>query len=878
MKTCMDNKSPNRSDPAVTKKLIFQILLPAWLFVCFTTSSCSNNSGNNGDADIDTDTDTDTDANTDMVLENGGFSIRVSRSKSSISLESPEKPLLVFESSGIQLGRVRKVTDNTSYDPWPLKASPDELIAPYTPPKGLAWLAAKDIIPADKRDRSASVQLSFDGGIRADLEISMNEEQGSFTLDLVPKDGFDNVAYFRLKPRCDPAEGLYGLGGHLDDVNHRGRVRAMQLEMDASVESGYNEIHVPVPLLIGTTGWGIFVESLYPGVFGVADRQDDVIDIIYGTGTASNKGIRFHLFSADDPLDITNQYYKITGYPKLPAPWALGPWVWRDEVKDQEQVLSDITTMRNLDLACSGYWIDRPYASGVNSFDFDPAMFDDPQAMIDQAHNLGYRMALWHTPYLDKNDPSVADLRKIADENNYFPPVHGITSKWGAPIDLTNPDAYSWWQTLIDRYTDMGIEGFKLDYAEEVVLGLPGARNKWEFFDKSDERTMNHVYQKLYHRVYAEKLPNDGGFLLCRTGMYGDQVNGTIIWPGDLDATMTERGEPFTEHGGQKVDSGVGGLPASLLYGLSLGVSGFPFYGSDTGGYRSSPPDKETFMRWFEQTALSSVMQIGTSSNDVAWEFTKDNGFDQEVLDNYRIYVRLHLRLFPYEWTLANNMLKDGRPIERPLGMQYPEMGVHPKYTYMFGDDLLVSPVVKKGATQKDVFFPEGSWIDWWNGKTFQQGERTVDAPLDKLPLFIRIGALVPMLRPTIDTLAPTTEPGKVDSYVTDPGILYVRVAAGADGSFTVFDETKLSQKKNTSGMEIGAQPGSKFKKGFWFEIMGLGSKVPKTVSDNSESLKKAADIDSLGSSESGWFLETERSGVLHVKVAAGKHQIEIRY
>ena len=144
----------------------------------------------------------------------------------------------------------------------------------------------------------------------------------------------------------------------------------------------------------------------------------------------------------------------------------------------------------------------------------------------------------------------------------------------------------------------------------------------------------------------------------------------------------------------------VGGLPASVVYGLSLGPSGFPFYGADTGGYRHSPPDKETFTRWFEQTALSSVMQIGTSTNDVAWEFDPETGFDAEMLDWYRIYVRLHLRLWPYEWTLARNIAEDGRPIQRPLGLQYPQLGEHPDDIYMFGDDLLVAPVLERGQRE----------------------------------------------------------------------------------------------------------------------------------------------------------------------------------
>src|SRR5262249_13883847 len=156
---------------------------------------------------------------------------------------------------------------------------------------------------------------------------------------------------------------------------------------------------------------------------------------------------------------------------------------------------------------------------------------------------------------------------------------------------LTNPDAYAWWQDLVRNYTNMGVEGFKLDYAEDVVPGLTNGRNVWEFYDGSDERTMHEGYTLLYHQVYQETLPAEGSFLLCRHGTWGDQVNASVIWPGDLDASFAKNGEMVDDY------VSVGGLPATVIAGLSLGASGYPFFGADTGGYLHSPPDKELFTR-----------------------------------------------------------------------------------------------------------------------------------------------------------------------------------------------------------------------------------------------------------------------------------------
>jgi alpha-D-xyloside xylohydrolase len=457
--------------------------------------------------------------------------------------------------------------------------------------------------------------------------------------------------------------------------------------------------------------------------------------------------------------------------------------------------------------------------------------------MIKEIHDLGFRLALWHTPYIDEKDPATAALLDEAKSQGYFPPRTGIVANnWSAPLDFTNPAAYQWWQGLIRRYAQLGIEGYKLDYAEDVVLGFSGTRNVWQFHDGSDERTMHSLYQLLYHKVYAETLPEDGGFLLCRAGAHRDQVLARVIWPGDLDADLVSHREAVEKNGERYV--AVGGLRASMIYGLSLSASGYPWYGSDTGGYRHAPPDKETFTRWFEQTALSTVMQVGTNTNDVPWEFKPQNGFDQEMLDWYRVYARLHLRLWPHLWTYSKRIAQDGRPVARPLGLARPELETHPDDEYLLGAELLVAPVVDRGVRRRKVLFPAGGWVHWWSGQVFSgPGEKEVDAPLGELPLFQKQGSVVPLLRPTIDTLAPTARPALVDSFATDPGALWLRVVLGSEpAEYVLFDGGKISATGDGSKIELAVREGEVFHQGWVFEIVSFGPE-PAEVSQGSQPL-----------------------------------------
>jgi len=793
-----------------------------------------------------------------LLTTSGPLTVHLRTEDNTISFRHDGAERLRLPVAALQIGTVDAVSDQVNYDPYYVFDD-----NPVTTPPSLTW-HTPSLAEVHTGDATVRLDLEYSSVGAGQLLLTVSAD-ARVTARFIPPEG--QVAYVRLRPLANPMDAFYGLGEVFDDVNHRGKVRAMQIELDTQIESTNNEAHVPIPVIYGHTGWGLFVESLRPGVFAVTIDDDETIDIIFGTGVASDEGLQFHVFTEPHPLDLTRHYYELTGFPKLPAPWALGPWIWRDENDDEAQVRSDIDTIRELDLATSGYWIDRPYASAVNSFDWDPNKFDDPQGMIDRIHAMGFRFALWHTPYVgaeeldNENTESTRELRDVANAEGYFPPTSGfLTSKWGRLVDLTNPDAYAWWQGLIRRYSDMGVEGYKLDYAEDIVPGLYLQRSRWDFADGSNDQTMHARYQTLYHRVYAETLPETGGFMLCRSATWGGQTNGIIIWPGDLDANLAAHRDRVDGGGGSYV--AVGGLRASVIAGLSLGPSGYPFYGSDTGGYRNAPPNKETFTRWFQQTALSSVMQVGTNTNNVAWEFSDRTGFDEEMLGWYRIFTRLHLRLFPYAWTYAQRIAETGRPIQRPYGLQYPELGKHPSDTYFFGDDLLVAPVLGEGERARVVPFPPGRWYDWWTGVAIEGGEdRQVEAPLSTLPLYLRAGGIIPLLRENIDTLSPATVDG-IESFANETGRLHLRIAPGPNHQFTLYDGTRIAHETNEESMVITPTRGNVFTGEHQYEIVGLET-TPSGVQIDGRVATSSAAMDAFNGVESGYYYDPDRRRLL---------------
>ena len=723
----------------------------------------------------------------------GAFRLAVRKDGKSLRLtRGGTEELVRLAEGGIQLGMLDSLSDTASYDPYYL----DPAIAP--PPSDLVWqgITGGELAAEGGEARG---RLAF-GGASARL-AARADASGRFLLSLDVEDedpAAPRVAFVRLRLRVSRSEAFYGLGERHDSVDQRGKLRPMQIEPDGEVETLYTEVHVPIPLLVGTRGWGTFVESKRVGVFDVARGEPDVVEITYALPPlkGARETFKVHLFGAAHPLDVTKSYYDVTGYPLLPPRWGLGPVMWRNENREQAQVADDLEKLRALDLPATGMWLDRPYATAVNTFDFDPKKFPSPAAMVDAIRGAGLRLAVWHTPYLE---PAAEPLVSEAKAKGYFVPRPSIPlNKWSVPIDFTNPAAVEFWQKNLQRYVAAGVEGFKLDFAEDVAPSLRAGRNAWGFFDGSDERTMHHDFTVLYHRTYREKVQNTP-FLLCRAGRWGDQANATLIWPSDMDATLTKHREKFKDAQGADV-VGIGGLPATVIMGLGLGVSGFPFFASDTGGYRHGPADKETWVRWAEQTALWPAMEVGDGSSTMPWESPPGTGRDAESLDVYRAYARLHLRLFPFFWSYATRIAADGRPIARPFGLAFPELGAHPDDQYMLGDELLAAPVMTKGQTSRKVLLPPGEWLDWFDGDVHRAASALaptvveVRAPLGKAPLFLRRGGVVPMLRPTIDTLNPVTPGRGLDSYDDDRGFLYVRAFAQRSGVswFSLYDRSTV--------------------------------------------------------------------------------------
>jgi len=732
-----------------------------------------------------------------------GFTLAVERNPFALRLLSPDgQELTRVDPGGLGIGRVESWSAGTNYDPY--FAVFDLLNEEHDPPGGFSWVAVEEVLSDSGGSDDFVLEVRLADDSMATLHLSQPTD-GVFRLQLDLAELSQEVsgsphAVFTYVDLHAPAEQeFYGLGEVFHSVAHRGKTLAMQMEL-FNAEAMNNEAHVRIPVLVSSGAWGVFGNSMRPAYFDVAEKNPDVVRTVF-----NDPALEWYLMAASEPLAITERYVALTAQPAIPPVWAFAPIQWRNEVAGQAEVLQDATDIRANQVPTGAIWIDRPYQTHYNSMDFDAGRYPDPGFMVAQLHDRGFRVAGWNAPYLHADDPDY----ELAEASGWFAEGTFVFTSFGKFLDLTHPDCMAFWQERVSAARDLGIEGWKLDYAEDVQLGISDARMSFSFYSGEDERTMHHRYAEYYHRAYAEPLGLPEVFILARAATIGGQRYASVIWPGDLDSDFTEFG--FTDDEGT---THVGGLPAAVRAGTGLSVSGYPFFASDTGGFRHSRPTHEVMIRWTEYSALLPIMQYGGGGdNHNPWDFTAygDSQFTAETLALFNRYGSLHIRLFPYFYTYSRQAHETGRPVIRPFGLAYPQDGRHPDFTFLSGPDLLVAPVVDE-STEREVPLPAGTWIDWWTGEAVEgPADTTVTAPLDTLPLYLRAGAIVPMLRPTVVTLSPATDP-TVDTYDGNPGRLWGRVVpeANVENSLNLHDDSVLAVVGAADGsVELRYVPGS---------------------------------------------------------------------
>jgi len=591
-------------------------------------------------------------------------------------------------------------------------------------------------------------------------------------------------------------EHFFGLGERYVSMDHRGRDYQCWTE-EGGIASGEKAkpgpnnpspngpgmTHVPIPFFISSRGYGLWQETTYRNAFSLGADDERFYRV-----QAEEPALHLRVLVHDDPIETIAHFTKLTGRAKLPAPWVFGPRrrvdldATVDGVPEEEVLRSRKVPTTALDDAVHFL----PNGSHVGR----EARLAERASKL---HALGYKTIGYFNAYVSTTSDKATELvaygrahdlfLRLEDGSEFITFMISGGGQKVATIDFTKPDAVRWYETRLQEALDLGYDGWMLDFGEYVPQNarFSNGMSGWEG---------HNAFPVIYQRAtfdYLRKVRGDDFMFFARAGYTGTQAVAPVVWSGDPAASFDD----------------AKGLPAQVRGGVSAGISGIPFWGSDIGGYACNadpPADKEVLLRWVEFGALSSDMHDENAcaqqppGSPPKWNIWKD----AETTEVYGRYARLHTRLFPYLYAAAKEATERGTPVMRHPFLIHPHEpdAIAVDLEYYFGPSLYVAPVVRRGSTSRETWLPPGGWFDWWTMERVEGGKKiTRKAPLDVLPLWLRAGGVVAMLDPSIETLAPAIHPAVITMEKV-AGILDVRAALDATGSrgdSVLVDGTTLS-------------------------------------------------------------------------------------
>ncbi len=584
-------------------------------------------------------------------------------------------------------------------------------------------------------------------GKRAGREIKMPD--GRVVRFSVRPDGKDFLIRLSAKPDADivkwgltvdarPDEYFTGLMERVVDgpqqaswapgiqaaMNLRGQKLDMILKPTTSVYA---------PFYISSHGYAVFVKGNWPGFFDFCASDPQRVKIEF-----EGPSIELKIYTGRTPAELVQAHALEAGPPVLPPKWMFSPWRWRDEHTQRtkyydgtpvagpfnSEFMEDVLLMKAYGIPCGVYWIDRPWGPGrwgYDDFEIDAQRLPHFAESVKWLNSQNVQMMLWIAPFFQgemltnsiAKHYTLAGQRRPANGNNY--PM----------VDFTSPKAKKYWQDGVAKLLKLGVAAYKLDRAEEDIP----ESGSFNVFDGRSIRENRNAYPPMYVKAayeVARKYRGNDFFMMPRAAYTGSSAYG-VFWGGDIGGTQE-------------------GLRASIIAVQRSAVMGYPNWGSDTCGYNNQQMETEVCGRWLAFSCFTPIMEVGPTRNVAFWNFHNPPSYDAELIAIWRLYARLHERLADYSYAAAREAHRIGMPIVRPLFLVEPQAAAAWSnwWTYLYGPDILVSPIWQKNQRTQEVYLPSGAkWRDAWQPEKVYDGGRTitVNAEPYQAPIFLRFGS-----------------------------------------------------------------------------------------------------------------------------------------
>jgi len=502
-----------------------------------------------------------------------------------------------------------------------------------------------------------------------------------------------------------PGERLFGSGESFTRLNKRGQKMVLWTCDAYGAQTPY--MYKPVPFFLTSRGYGIFVHTSAPMTLDLGHSYDGAATIFLGDDVLD----LFFFFGS--PKEILTEYTALTGRAPTPPLWTFGLWMGRESYSSEDETRAVAKKLRRERIPSDVIHLDTGWFEVPSrcDFEFSPSRFPNPKRMLSDLQDDGFRVSLWQLPYLNPKN----DLHAEATERGY-----GVLSASGRPpvddavIDLSDPEAESWYKDKLAKLLRMGADIITADFGEAAPLAGLYASRQASFLE-------HNLYPLRYNKAVSEATEEVSGHgtIYARSAWAGSQRY-PVHWGGDAEPTDAA-------------------MAATIRAGLSLGLCGFSFWSHFIGGFPyPTPPD--LYLRWLAFGILTSHSRCHGQPPTEPWEY------GERFTDEFRRIVEMKYRLMPYVYAQAKLASEEGYPMLRALFFEHPDDPTcwSVEDEYMFGEDILVAPLVEEPLTRA-VYLPLGTWVDYQGGEVYEGGRwHRISAGGIPVIALVRSGAAIP--------------------------------------------------------------------------------------------------------------------------------------
>jgi alpha-glucosidase len=558
-----------------------------------------------------------------------------------------------------------------------------------------------------------------------------------------------------ISKKANADEVFHGLGDKACHINLRGTVYSNWCTDAFAFWRGSNEMYRAIPFYysVGKQGaYGIFMDNSYRSHFDFCKANSTE------TAFAADGGeMNYYFIYGEKPLHIAQSYTALTGVPELPPLWALGFHQCRWSYYPEKRVREVAKEFRDQKIPCDAIYLDIDYMNGFRCFTWNHDHFPNPKKLTDDLLAEGFQTVVMIDPGI-KEDADYHVFKEGVEQNRFVRRTDGTRftgAVWPGDCafpDFTNPKVRDWWGNLYkDLYIQDGVSGFWNDMNEPAVFEIKHSTAPDSVLHDFDGHPTNHAKA---HNIYGLAMtrssyegfktlrPEKRPFLLTRATYSGGQRYASV-WTGDNCSSW--------EH-----------LLMASVQCQRLSISGFSFCGTDIGGFAGECTG-ELMVRWLQLGAFHPVYRVHTMGNNavgnagVDEEAVKEaeakNRQDQEpwsygaeFTKEAKAAIELRYQLLPNIYTAFYEYITHGTPMLQPLSFAYPNDNqlITVEKDFLFGEKILVCPVVKARSRTQHVQLPAGTWYHYQSAKQFAgQQSIKIKSPIHQIPMFAKGGSII---------------------------------------------------------------------------------------------------------------------------------------